>query len=222
MSDGLVGYALSPVMPGLVACPFCREMYQRGEREVCPDCDLRLLRIEDLPETKVVGGELEAELPPDEETLPWTYAGRGRGALVLVAALGIAAFFLPWAHEIVPERMTMTGPQIARQLGWMWAPLVAWMVLIPLVMSRRSVHRMRGARVAAAFLSAIALLTAAIRVLFPPTGSALDPHRMEWGLGLWMTAGLGAIGVAFALGFGGPIDDLTTKTAQRPRDATLH
>lgn len=197
-------------------------MYQPGERKVCPDCDLKLIRLEELPASKVVGDELEAELPPDEETLPWTYFGRGRGALVVVALAGIAAFFLPWAHEIVPERMTLTGPQIARQLGWMWAPLVAWMVLIPLVLSRRSVYRMRGARVAAAFLSAIALLTAAVRVLFPPTGSALDPHRLEWGLGLWATAALGAIGIVIAIGFGGPIDDLRTTKARRPRGATLH
>lgn len=208
-------------MRGLLACPFCRELFEHGEAKVCPQCDLALVRVEDLPPAKVVGDEVAPELPPDEERLPMTYAGRGRGALVALSLLGIAAFFLPWAREILPERRTLTGADLASHLGWMWAPLVAWMVMLPLVLSRRSVFRMRGARVAVAFLAAMSLLTVVVRVAFPPTGTAMDPHRLEWGTGLWATGLLSLVALFFASRFGGRIDDLTTRR-QRPVDVTLH
>ncbi len=208
-------------MRGLVACPFCREMFEPGEAKVCPDCDLALMRVEDLPPTKVVGDEMVPEVPPDEERLPMTFAGRGRGALIALSVLGILAFFMPWAHEIMPERRTMTGVGIASHLGWMWAPLVAWMVMIPLVLSRRSVYRMRGARVAVAFLAAMSFLTVVVRVAFPPTGTALDPHRIQWGTGLWATGLISLAALFYALRFGGRLDDLSTRRA-RPSDVTLH
>jgi hypothetical protein len=196
-------------------------MYEPGEATVCPDCDLALQRIEDLPPAKVVGGEMEPLAAPEDEVLPWAYAGRGRGALIALSIAGIVAFFLPWAHELMPERRTLSGVGIAAHLGWMWAPLVAWMVMIPLVLSRRTVFRMRGARVAAAFLSAMALLTVIVRVAFRPAGTALDPHRLEWGIGLWATGAIALVALAVSLRLGGRIDDLKTRRG-RPSDVTLH
>ncbi len=197
-------------------------MFQPSEAKSCPACGLKLQRLEDLPASKVVGGELEPELPPDEEVLPWTYTGRGRGALIALALLGIAAFMMPWAHEIMPERRTLSGPEMARRLGWMWAPLVSWMVMIPLVLSRRSVFRMRGARVAVPFLAAMSLLTAVVRAAFPPERSRVDPLVLEWGYGLYATAVIGALALVVGLRFGGPIDKLESRTKTRPKNETLH
>jgi len=196
-------------------------MYEPGEANVCPDCDLALVRVEDLPPAKVVGGEAEAEVAPEDERLPWSYMGRGRGLLIALAIAGIAAFFLPWAQEIVPERRTLNGAALASHLGWMWAPLVAWLVMIPLVMSRRTIFRMRGARVATAFLAAMALLTVVVRVAFPVSGTPMDPHRIEWGIGLWVTGAIAAAAVAASMSLGGRLDVLKTKT-ERPKDVTLH
>ena len=208
-------------MRGLVACPFCREMYEPGEAKVCPDCDLVLVRVEDLPPAKVIGGEMEPEVAPEDEILPWSYTGRGRGWLLFLALAGIGAFFLPWAQEIVPERRMLNGPGIASHLGWMWAPLVAWLVMIPLVMSRRTVFRMRGARVAAAFLAAMALLTVVVRVVFPVAGTPMDPHRIEWGIGLWVTGAIAILAIGASMRLGGRLDMLKTRKT-RPRDVTLH
>lgn len=222
MSVPIVGYSLAGSMRTLLACPFCREMFEPKEAKVCPACGLALKKLEELPPAPVVGGELLAEASPDEEILPWTYFARGRGALFLTSLAGIASFFLPWVVELAPERRILSGPQIASHLGWMWAPLVAWMVMIPLVLSRRSVFRMRGARVAVAFLAGMALVTSLVRVLFKPVVNKLDPHIIEAGFGLYVNAAISLIAIGLAFSFGGRLDVLTTKKDVRPRDETLH
>lgn len=210
-------------MRTLVACPFCREMFEHTEARTCPECGLALKRLDELPKSKVVGGELE-EVSPDEEILPWTYMGRARGPLVGIAALGVLTFlFMPWVHERAPERMDYTGPQIASHLGWMWAPLIAWMVMIPLVLSRRNVFRMRGARVAVAFLAAMSLTTVGVRMAFKPAHNPIDPHIITWASGMYVTAALSIVAIGLAFVFGGRIDDLTTKQAHHRSGAeTLH
>jgi hypothetical protein len=210
-------------MSGLVACPFCREMFRRGEAKRCPACGLALERLEDLPPSPHADAEHEEAPHPDEERLPASYLGRGRGALLGVACLGIAAFFLPWVHERAPEIRSLSGPELAsRQLGWMWAPLIAWMVMIPLVYTRRSVHKMRGARLAVAMLAALGLLTVLLRLAFVPKGTAVDPLRFDWGLGLWATLALSSIALLLGLGFGGRADVLETTRPLRRGDETLH
>jgi len=179
-------------------------MFEPGEAKACPACGLGLRRIDDLPETNVIGDEVDPELSPDEQTLPWSYFARGRGPLIVLSVLGIAAFFLPWVHEVAPERRALSGPEIARHLGWMWAPLVSYMVMLPMVLSRRTVFRMRGARVAVAFLGAMSLMTAAVRVLFPPARNALDPHLLEWGVGLYATGAISIAAIIVGVRFGGP------------------
>jgi hypothetical protein len=214
-------YAL-PWMRGLIACPFCREMFEPGEEKECPVCGVALQRVEKLPKTSV-DAEAELEpLPPDEEKLPFTYAGRGRGLLVLTALAGLGAFMLPWIHQIQPEPATLTGPELASKLGWMWAPLVSWLVMIPLVLSRRSIYRMRGARVAVAFLAAMSLATVIVRVVVVPHSSRFTPVEIGWGSSIYLSAALSVVALGLAATFGGRIDVLATKKQHRRGDETLH
>jgi hypothetical protein len=216
-----VGYASASSMTELLACPFCRETFRPERARQCPSCGLALRPVDELPP------ELDASLDdepiaPEDEVLAWTYPQRGRGALALLALLGIAAFFLPWAHETMPERVTLSGAGLARHLGWVWAPFVAWFVMLPLVVSRRTIRRMRGARVAVCFLAGMALVTVAVRVLFPPPVQRLDPHVLEWGVGLWATGVIAVASIAVGLGFGGSLERLTSRVGRRPDDVTLH
>jgi hypothetical protein len=211
---------------GLVACPFCREMFEVGEHTACPECDVALVATHRLPKTQA---ELDAEAartPPDEAVLPWTYAGRGRALVVGLAIAGLLAFLLPWVRESVPEKQVLSGLDLARRLGWLWAPAVAWFVMIPLVISRRSVARMRGARVAIGFLAAMALATVAVRVLNAPASTALRTVRFAWGEGLWITAALAGATLVAAARFGGAPHGARASTAPpappRPRHETLH
>jgi hypothetical protein len=165
--------------------------------------------------------EPEEPIPPHMETLPWTFAGRGRGALFGLAVLGVVAFFMPWLHEKAPELRDLSGFAFAQKLGWLWAAGIAPFVLAPLVATRRSIFRMRGARVAIAFLAVIMLLTVGMRMGVVPHSSSIRPVRFEWGWGMY-ASGLIAIAIlAMAPFFGGRLDDIPTKQKRRG-DETLH
>jgi hypothetical protein len=218
-----VGYAPTfPMAAGLVACPFCREMFTSGEHPACPVCGVELVATHKLPKTQAELDEEAARTPPDEEKLPWTYAGRGRAALVVLAAAGLATFFMPWVRESMPENQVLSGMEMARRIGWSWAPAVAWFVMIPLVLSRRSVARMRGARVAVGFLAGIALATVVVRVAFTPVSTHLRTVRFTWGEGMWLNAAIAVVAIAVAIRFGGSTTELTAKKVKRPADETLH
>jgi hypothetical protein len=175
-----------------------------------------------LPPTQDASDESwEEPLPPHMETLPWTYAGRGRAMLIGLALAGLALFFAPWVVETAPEIRTMSGFSFAQRLGWIWASGVAWFVMLPLVITRRSIYKMRGARIAVGFLAGIVLTTVAVRIGFTPASSPLRPVRFEWGYGLYGSGVVAVIALAVAAFFGGRIDDLPTQRRRRG-DETLH
>jgi hypothetical protein len=217
-----VSYAAAILMSGLVACPFCRELFERGEGPKCPACGLELMPLAALPPSHdaIAEGLFEPD-PPHMQPLPWTFAGRGRAVLVVLAIAGLACFFAPWVRETAPDIAQLSGFDLARKIGWLWSTAVAWFVMIPLVLSRRSIHKMRGARVAVAFLAGIALVTVATRLAFPPHTSHLRPVRIEWAWGLYASGVVALAAVGAALGFGGRIDDLPSKE-HRPPSETLH
>jgi hypothetical protein len=185
-------------------------------------CGVALTDISKLPPSSDASDESYAEpLPPHMEPLGWAYAGRGRAALIGIALAGLAMFLAPWVVEQAPELRTLNGFAMAQRLGWLWAPAIAWFVMLPLVMTRRSIYKMRGARVAVAFLGLIVLTTVGVRLAFIPTTSILRPVRFAWGFGLYATGILGALTLLFATRFGGRLDDLPTKVARRGNE-TLH
>lgn len=209
-------------MSGLIACPFCRQMFAPGEARTCPECGLALTDMAKLgPSYDAQLEDPEEPIPPHMETLPWSYPGRGRAALVGLAALGLALFFAPWVLESAPEIRSLSGFDLARRLFWMWAPAVAFFVMIPLAITRRSVHAMRGSRFALGFLAIIALLTVILRVSFTPASSPLKPVRFEWSWGLFATGAAALASLAVATRFGGRLDDLPTMQ-RRDGSETLH
>lgn len=217
-----VSYARAIPMSGLIACPFCRQMFEAGEARACPDCGLGLESLAKLPPSYDAKVEYPDEAtPPHMESLPWTYLGRNRALLVVLAVAGLAAFFAPWIRETSPELRDLTGYGLAQLRGYFWAPAVAYFVMIPLVLSRRSIYKMRGARVAVAFLAGIVLTTAAVRLGFSPKSTSLRPVQVAWMWGLYATVGIAVASLAAAVGFGGRLDDIPTKV-RREGNETLH
>jgi hypothetical protein len=210
-------------MGDLVACPFCRQLFEPGETSACPDCGLGLKDLAKLPPSYDAQIEYPEEpIPPHMETLPLWYWARSRGVLLALAVLGFAAFFAPWVHESAPELRTLSGFGLARLSGFFWAPAVAWFVMFPLVLTRRSIYKMRGARVAVAFLAAIALVTVSVLLARPPQpGAHRYPVHIEWEWGIYASGAIALAGVVAALFFGGKLDDLPTKQRRRG-DETLH
>jgi hypothetical protein len=193
----------------LLACPFCRELYRPEEASECPECEVRLLPLSRLPPS--LDGLAEAEAAgvaarkPDAEgeRLPWTHFGAGRGPLILLALLGLAAFFGPWVVMSQPEAVELSGADLARRLGWLWGGAVGWFVLIALLVSRRSTRGLRGIRVIAAVFSVMTLLEVLVLVSFSPTSTRYLPLEYDWGWALYVSGALSVMATAVAVRLGG-------------------
>jgi magnesium-transporting ATPase (P-type) len=217
-----MGYALAAPMSDLVACPFCRQLFEPTEASACPDCGLGLKDVAKLPPSYDAQVEYPEEpVPPHMETLPWTYTSRNRAILLFLSVAGLAAFFAPWVHETAPEIQVLSGYTLARMSGFFWAPAVAWFVLFPLVLTRRSIYKMRGARVAVGFLAGIVLVTVAMLLTHPPRSATLRPVHIEWGWGIYAAGAAALAAILASFGFGGRLDDIPTRRERRG-DEVLH
>jgi hypothetical protein len=186
-------------------------MFHPRERRACAVCGVPLVPLDKLPLS--TDGMLEegAPPPPEFELLPATYLGRGRGLLAILALAGMTAFFLPWVNVTLPDIVSYSGFALARRLGWVWAAGIAWLVLVPTVVSRRSIGKMRGARLAATLLAAIPGVTAVLLLARPPHGSHGVPLKFTFGYGLYAALALSVAAMAIAFRFGGRIDDIRVK-----------
>jgi hypothetical protein len=195
----------------LLACPFCREMFQQGERAKCPVCGVALVAFEKLaPSPEADSDALPVE--PEHELLPATYLGRGRGLLAAFGLAGLVVFFLPWVELTMPDVLALSGFALAQRLGWAWGAGVAWFILVPTVLSRRTIFQMRGARVAAAFLAAVPGTTVAILLARPPHGAHGVPVHFTFGPALYATLGLSAAALVVAILLGGRADDIRVRS----------
>lgn len=194
---------------GLLACPFCREMFEEGEAKSCPVCGMELTKFEKLPVSiEAIHDEGGVPLAPELEPIPLTYFGRGRGVLTILALCGVVLFFLPWVRLTLPYIDVKSGFDLAHQrIGWLWASFVGWTVLIPTVLSRKNISQLRGARVAAAFLSAIPAVAVGILFAKPPRGG-LIPVRYTWDWPIYAMLAVSLVAIAFAMRLGGRVDDM--------------
>jgi hypothetical protein len=208
-----------------MACPFCHELFARGEAKECPACGLALADLGKVSlslDAQAEADDFGIPIQPHLEEFPWFELRRGRGILLIGAILGFIAFFAPWVNMTSPEIRLLSGADLARRSGWIWGAGVAWFVLFPLTMSRRSIDQMRGARVAAAFLSAVPVLTTSLLWLLPPRARYV-PIQFAWGWGLYATWALGVIAIIVSIRLGGRIDDIrVSRGSLAGRAPTLH
>jgi hypothetical protein len=194
----------------LLACPFCREMFEEGEAKACPVCGMALAKFENLPPSiDALHDEAGVPTAPELEVLPFRDLGRGKGAIVALAAVGIVLFFLPWVRLTMPDIVSYSGFDLAtNRLGWLWASFTGWSVLIPTVMSRRTIAQLRGARVAAAALAAAPSVAIAVLLLFPPHGRHGVPVRYTWDWPFWTMLAVSLAAVVVSVRLGGRVDDI--------------
>lgn len=200
-------------MARLLACPFCRELYRETEHQRCPECEVLLQPLERLPPSldalheEAASGEVVA---PEDRTLPFSYVRRGRGALVVLAVLGLVAFFMPWVVMHSPETAVYSGFDLAHgRAGWLWGGAIAWFLMIPLVITRRSIYRMRGVRIITTLFALMTLGEVVMLLSLPPHRHG--PYVMfdySWGWGLFASGLISLLATFFAARFGGRIDDL--------------
>jgi hypothetical protein len=214
-------------VPDLIACPFCHELFAKGEAEECPACGLQLEKLQKVSLSHDAMAEDDFGIPrnPHLEPLPWRDLSRAKGALIALGCLGLAAFFVPWVSLTSPVTQQWSGADLARRSGWIWGAMVGWFVMLPVVISRRSIDQMRGARVAAAFLSSVPVITTSVLWLFPPAQhTRYLPIRFSWAWGLYATWMLGVVATTVAVArFGGRIDDIRVSRGKvAGRGETLH
>lgn len=209
----------------LIGCPFCGELFPRGEGPVCPVCGVSLRPVDKLPlsyEARLAIAEELAATPPGDRRVPWWYFRRGRGALVLIAVVGMIVFFAPWVELHRPDEISLSGYAIARSRGaWFFGGVIGWFVMIPLVVTRRTIHEMRGVRIITTTFAALSLLEALQLFMYPPRGSRYVPVSFDWGFGLHATLLLGILGVLVAVRFGGRTDEIRAEELEPELDAAL-
>ncbi|HTA92563.1 MAG TPA: hypothetical protein VK745_23455 [Polyangiaceae bacterium] len=200
------------VVPRLNACPFCRALFPHTEARQCPECGVKLVAMENLPPSfDAAADELEAgELVlPEQRTLPWNYFGRMRGALLVLAVVGILTFFAPWVELRMPDFEVRSGFDLARgRAGWLWGGAAGWLVTLPLVWTRRTIQRMRGVRLVAVLLAAMTFIETAMLLSIPPHPQHHVPLQIVWRWGIYASLVTSLLGVAAALRFGGDLQDL--------------
>jgi hypothetical protein len=209
----------------LYACPFCRELFQKDEAERCPDCDVVLKPLHELPpsyealEEEAVAWE---QTSPDDVPLPLFHLGRGRAALVALCLSSLAAFFwLPWVEIEQPYRQLYSGYDLARgRLGWLWGGAVGWFVMLALIASRRSVHAMRGVRPILAMFAAMTLSEVALLFVLSPVGHGRVRFEYSWSFGIYVALALSLAGVLVALRFGGALGGSAGSPKRRKLRAT--
>jgi hypothetical protein len=205
-----VGYALA--VARLLACPFCRQLFPEGEAPQCPDCAVALVAMDKLPPSHdVLADELEEGevVPPEHRLLPWRYLGRGRGALLLIAALGLGCFFAPWVRLHAPDELTISGFDLARgRAGWLWGGAVGWFTLLPLTWTRRTIAKLRGVRIISVLFALLTLGEVAMMMAMPPQSARYRPVSFEWGWGLYLSGVVAILGAFTAARLGGRIDDV--------------
>jgi hypothetical protein len=196
----------------LLACPFCRSLFASEEARQCPECGVKLVPMENLPDSldahaeELAAGEL---VLPEQRTLPWNYFGRNRGALMVIALLGLGLFFAPWVELRMPEFSVRSGFDLARgRAGWLWGGAAGWFIMLPLVWTRRTIQRLRGVRLVTALFAAMTLIEAGMLLSTPPQSRHGMPLEIVWRWGIYASLLTSVAGIVCALRLGGTLRDL--------------
>ncbi len=190
--------------------PLCRELYTKDDAiERCPDCGVDLVPFHEVapsPESRLEQDALLEQTPPEWHKVAFWDFRRGRGLVPLLALLGLISYALPWFSQSLPDTRVLSGYQLARyHVGWLWGGAVGWFILIPLVVSRRSIAEMRGVRMIAAVFAS---LTAAEVLVFVNVTSSRQSQvvvQFAWEWGIWISCFISALSACIAATLGGSI-----------------
>ena len=217
-------------MSRLLACPFCRELFDAAEAEQCPECEIALAPLESLPPSLEVLEEEAArweQSSPDDALRPWLDLGQGRGLLLGIALSSLLSFWLaPWVDITSPNTAVRSGYSLARgPIGWLWGGAIAWGVSLALVASRRSLRQMRGVRPILALFAAMTASEITLLLCLSPRGSPSVHYAYQWAWGLYASLALSLAGVVAAIRFGGSLSQVSrppARLATPARSSLLH
>ena len=205
-------------MGQLLSCPFCRELYAEDEGRICPDCDLPLVPLHQLPLSREGQAEaMEAGVDPaEDQQLPLSYPGRGRAPLLALSVLGLALFWAPWIALQRPDPVTLSGFDLASRAPWLFGGAIGWFILAPLVATRRTVNQLRGIRVVAVLFCAMTAGEVALLLLRPPQSEGYFSVGLAYQWGLYASGLCALTGASFAARLGGSLSDLRDLPVEVP------
>lgn len=210
-------------MGELLSCPFCRELFAADEGPKCPDCGLPLVALHQLPLS--LEGQAEAALeqvdPPEDQTLPVFYLRRGRGVLPALSAVGLGLFFAPWVSLMRPDEITLSGFDLATaNAPFLWGGAVAWFLLIPLVISRRTLNQLIGVRIIATLFSLMTAGEAVLMLVFPPAEHSYFATGLAYEYGIYLSLLVSLLAAGCAVRLGGSLSDLRDVPVQLSAEQT--
>jgi hypothetical protein len=211
-------------MAGLVACPFCRTLYERSEAATCSVCGMKLVPFERLPPSADALAEEPPTFPtlPEDEPLPWNFLGRGRGPLLGLSFLGVLLFFAPWVVIEIPDDVVRSGFDLARgRAGWLWGGVTGFFILVPLVFTRRTIHKLRGARPIAVAFSAMTLGEVVMLLALPPPVRRV-PLELQFTWGIYASGVVSLASTLVAIWLGGSLPPLPAGSGESSAGETLH
>jgi hypothetical protein len=190
----------------LLACPFCRTLFTSAEAAICPACELALVPIAQLSPKPGSDEEDEAGIPRDPPELrpfPFLFLGSRRGGTLAGALATLSLFWAPWVRLERPDLIELSGSDLARAgAPWLWAGALGCFVVIPLLLSRRTIRQLLGVR---AITIAFALMTTVETVLLvtrPPIEAHYFSAHLSYGWGLWCSLLSSLATAVVALGLG--------------------
>ncbi len=180
----------------ILFCPFCRECFEGEAR--CPEHDLALVSFDALPKT---AEDLAHELPRDDEDVS-TFDGRfGRGFVVAGALTFLAAFAMTFVDITVQgDASGFSGFEAASgRAPNLWTVPFVGVVLIAILVRRRSLAKMRGARLSVMLLGLAPLFAIGYSYFRVLEGAASESARAG-AHAMNVTPGLGVFVAALGTG----------------------
>ena len=169
------------------------------------------------PESQLEQDYLLEQTPLEWQRLRFWDFSRGRGLLPVLALLGLLSYALPWFSQSLPETRVLTGYQLARHhVGWLWGGAVGWFILIPLVVTRRSIGEMRGVRMIAAVFASLTALEVLVFVNITSSRQNQVVVQFAWEWGIWISCFVSALGTCIAATLGGHVPDAAKSAPESP------
>ena len=109
----------------------------------------------------------------------------------------------------MPDLDVRSGFDLARgRAGWLWGGAAGWLVMLPLVWTRRTIQRMRGIRLVAVLFAAMTLAEVVMLLSVPPHAQHHLPLQLVWRWGIYASLATSLLGIAAGLRFGGDLQNL--------------
>jgi hypothetical protein len=199
----------------------------------CPECGVELVPFHELAPSAESQLELESlvEQSPIELRLrPFWDMRRGKGLLLTCTVLGLASYALPWFSQTAPEARVLNGFELARHyVGWLWGGAVGWFILLPLLLTRRTIVAMRGVRMIAAVFASMSALEILVFVNMTASRQTHVLVQFAWEWGVWVSSFISALGTCAALTLGGSLPEASLnreapahRNAKHTRNRWLH